>query len=305
MKFNPFKRKSWEKAGNDIKNVVQPVVDTGKQAADAAAKAAADAKRIAEEQARAAEKATKDVAAAADKAAKDAAADADKAAKDAAKTANNVVKDINKQVLKPAGKAIVDGANEVSKQGKFASDEFTAGATVVAREMEKGAYIVRDGAVLVAEWAEANYCQIGMSIALGTIFAAMLYRPEPASIAQTSATMAPLSATAIAYLAAKETVGNVALGTACTLTAQAFVELLWLDPNIRKGVGNANKEILTYGIAFSIQKSFELAAGSFVVPQVGAAMVAGIVTSIASQLVCDGKLPTGAREWAMTGADGG
>lgn len=224
--------------------------------------------------------------------------------KSAEQVAKDAVATVNSTVLKPAGRAIVSSANDVAKKYNYASDEVTAGATVVAQEMEKGAYVVRDGAILVAEWVEANYCQIGMSVALGTIFAAMLYRPEPVSQAQTTATMAPLSAAAVAYLAAKETVGAVVVGTACDFVAGGFVELLWLDPNIRKGVGSANKEILTYAIAFSLSKAFDAAAGSFVVPQVGAAMVAGIVTSIATQLVCDGALPAGARAWAMTAADG-
>ena len=52
MGFNPFSKKSWDKAVNDTKKaVVDPVVDAGKQAADAAAKVAADAQRLAEQQA--------------------------------------------------------------------------------------------------------------------------------------------------------------------------------------------------------------------------------------------------------------
>lgn len=229
---------------------------------------------------------------------------ANDATNETAKIANQVAKEINKQVLGPVGKAVVDNAALVAKQANIASDEFMAGATIVGGELEKSAYVVRDGAILVEKWVEANACNLGMSIALGVLFGAMLYRPDPVSQAQTTATMTPLSAVAIAYLAAKEAVQDTVVGEACGLTAAGFVELLWLSPDIRQGVGNSNKEILTYGIAYCISKSFEVAAGSFVVPQVGAAMVAGIVSSIVSQLVCDGKLPSGARAWAMTGADG-
>lgn len=225
-------------------------------------------------------------------------------ANDAAKVANETIKAINKTVLSPVNKAIVDSTNEVAKKYNYACDEVTAGATMVASEMEKGADVVRDGACLIGEWVESNYCTIGMSVALGTFFAAMLYRPEPECQAQTTATMAPLSATAIAYLAAKETVGDVLVGEACDLTASAFVELLWLIPDVARGVGKANKEIFTAGIAFCLAKSFEVAAGSFVVPQVGAAMCAGVITSITTQLVCDGKLPSGARGWGQTASSG-
>ncbi len=236
--------------------------------------------------------------------AKETAKDTVSAANDAAKAANEAIKVINKTVLSLVNKAIVDSANEVAKKYNYACDEVTAGATMVASEMEKGAAVVRDGACLIEEWVENNYCSIGMSVALGTFFAAMLYRPEPECQAQTTATMAPLSATAITYLAAKETVGDVLVGEACDLTAGAFVELLWLIPEVARGVGKANKEIFTAGISFCLAKSFEVAAGSFVVPQVGAAMCAGIITSITTQLVCDGKLPSGAREWGMTASNG-
>jgi hypothetical protein len=229
---------------------------------------------------------------------------ATKAAGDVTNAANDALKAINKTVLSPVNKAIVDSANEVANTYHYASDEVTAGATIVAGEMEAGAELVRDGACLIGEWVENNYCSIGMSVALGTFFAAMLYRPEPECQAQTTATMAPLSVSAIAYLAAKETVGDVVVGEACDLTAGAFVELLWLIPEVSRGVGQNNKEIFTAGISLCLAKSFEVAAGSFVVPQVGAAMCAGIITSITTQLVCEGKLPSGAREWAETASSG-
>lgn len=223
---------------------------------------------------------------------------------DVTKAAKDTINTINAKVLSPASKAMVASVNDAAKKYNYACDEVTAGATIVASEMEKGVYLARDGACLIGEWVENNYCSIGMSVALGTFFAALLYRPEPECQAQTTATMAPLSATAILYLAAKETVGDVAVGEASDLTASAFVELLWLIPEVARGVGKENREIFTAGISFCLAKSFEVAAGSFVVPQVGAAMCAGIITSITTQLVCEGKLPSGAREWGETASSG-
>ena len=312
MGWNPFKKSSWTQAGNAINNtIVAPVVDTGKAAADAAAKAADDAKRLAETTAAATKKAADDAAAATAKAVKDAADATAKAAVDAAaktaKVATDTVNTINKTVVSTAGKAKVEvtkSAMVTAKVAKAAMNDVEAGSKLAVKGLEQGAYAVVEAGELIAEWAEANYCQIGVSVALGTIFAALLYRPEPSSVATTTAATAPLSATAILYLAAKETVGAVALGTACDLTAKAFVELIWIAPDVRKAIGNSNKQILTDGIAFTLAKSMDAAAGAMIIPQSCAAVVAGIVTTLVAQLACEQTLPSGAREWATTGASG-
>ena len=195
-----------------------------------------------------------------------------------------------------------------AKVADAALNDIDAGSKLAIRAMEQGAragvYGVARGGELMAEWVNANYCQIGVSVALGTVFAALLYRPEPSSVATTTAATAPLSATAIVYLAAKETVGAVALGAACDLTAQAFVELIWMAPDVRKAIGEANKQILTDAIAFTLAKSFDVAAGAMIVPQSCAAVVAGVVTTMVAQLACEQTLPNGAREWATVGASG-
>jgi len=297
MGFNPFSKKSWDKAVDDTKKaVVDPVVDTAKQAADAAAKVAADAQRLAEQQAAEAKRV-------ADAAAK---ATADAAAK-TAKAATDTINTINKTVVSTAGQAkvaVTKSAMATAKVADAAMNDIEAGSKLAVKGLEQGAYAVKDAGELIAAWAEANYCQIGVSVALGSIFAALLYRPEPSSVATTTAATAPLSATAILYLAAKETVGAVALGTACDLTAKAFVELIWIAPDVRKAIGNSNKQILTDGIAFTLCKSIDVAAGAMVIPQSCAAVVAGIVTTLVAQLACERTLPNGAREWATTGASG-
>jgi hypothetical protein len=261
-------------------------------------------------------------------------------AKETTKAVDTVATETTKAV-NVAGKAIVDTTGAVTKEGiQFAEDtansiaketvsaadqvkvtatknamatanvasaamnEIEAGSKLAVKGMEQAGTCVVEAGVLVAEWAEDNYCQIGVSIALGTIFAALLYRPEPVSVATTTAATAPLSSTAILYLAAKETVGAVALGTACDLTAQAFVELIWISDDVRKAIGNKNKQILTDAIAFTLAKSIDAAAGAMIVPQSCAAVVAGIVTTLVAQLACDQTLPNGAREWASTGASG-
>jgi hypothetical protein len=218
--------------------------------------------------------------------------------------AANVIKNTTISAASEVKVAATKSAMATAKVATEAMDDIEAGAVLAAKGMESGLEAVEDAGELIAEWVEANYCQIGVSIALGTIFAALLYRPEPSSQATTVAATAPLSSTAVLYLSAKETVGAVALGTACDLTAQAFVELIWISDDIRKAVGSKNKELLTAAIAFTLSKSIDAAAGAMVVPQSCAAVVAGVVTTIVAQLACEQTLPSGSREWAMTGSSG-
>jgi hypothetical protein len=225
--------------------------------------------------------------------------------------ANETVNNVKNHGISTAGQAkVLATRTALANAGvaQAALNDVEAGSKLAIKAMEQGArqgvYTVAQGGELIAEWAQANYCQIGVSLALGTLFAALLYRPEPSSQATTVAATAPLSSTAIVYLAAKETVGKVALGTACDLTAKAFVELIWMAPDVRKAIGNANKEILTAAIAFTLAKSIDAAAGAMIVPQSCAAVVAGVVTTLVAQIACERTLPEGAREWATVGASG-
>lgn len=229
------------------------------------------------------------------------------AVKSTEQVAKDTVNSVKSIAVGPVYQAYVDTTKNAMKSAKIAEaamDDIEAGAKLAAKGLEQGAYKVAEGGELIAEWVEANYCQIGVSVALGTVFAALLYRPEPASQATTATATAPLSATAIAYLAAKETVGAVAIGTACDLTASAFVELIWIAPDVRKAIGSKNKDILTDAIAFTLAKSIDAAAGAMVIPQSCAAVVAGVVTTLTAQLACERTLPNGAREWGSAGASG-
>lgn len=230
-----------------------------------------------------------------------------KTVKDTEKLAKDTVNTVKNFAVGPVYQVAVDSTKNAMKSANVAveaMDDIEAGAKLAVKGLEDGVYVVAEGGELIAEWVESNYCQIGVSIALGTIFAGLLYRPEPSSQATTTAATAPLTATAIAYLAAKETVGAVALGTACDLTAGTFVELIWMSPDVKKSIGSKNKSLLTAGIAFTLSKSIDKAAGAMIIPQSCAAVVAGIVTTLTAQLACERTLPNGAREWAMAGSSG-
>ena len=291
MGWNPFKKSSWQQVGNAINNtVVQPVANTGNTVINTVIRETPKAINVAGQQIT------------------DGAGKITSQGEQFARNSINAVQGIS---VSAAGQAKIGYARHgawMAKVAEPALNDMDAGGKLAIRAMEQGAkagvYGVARGGELMAEWVQANYCQIGVSVALGTVFAALLYRPEPSSQATTVAATAPLSSTAILYLAAKETVGKVALGAACDLTAQAFVELIWMAPDVRKAIGEANKKILTDAIAFTLCKSFDVAAGAMIVPQSCAAVVAGVVTTLVAQLACEQTLPNGARDWATVGASG-
>jgi len=284
---NPFKKSTWKKIGNDInKAVVKPVEKAVTPVVNTVVKETTKAVNVA---------------------GKTIVDTTGKLTKDAENLAKDTANKIAKETVSAAVQAYTDTTKAALVTAKVADQaigEIEAGAKLTGKVLEKGVYEVAEVGELIEAWVLENYCQIGVSIALGTIFAALLYRPEPSSQATTTAATAPLSATAILYLSAKETVGAVALGAACDLTAKAFVELIWISADIRKAIGNSNKQILTDAIAFTLAKSMDAAAGAMIVPQSCAAVVAGIVTTLVAQLACEQTLPNGAREWATTGASG-
>ena len=290
MGWNPFKKSSWKASWSAVTNVVQPVVKSTNNVINTVIKETPKAINVAGQQIT------------------DGAGNITGQAEQFARNSINKVHTFSNSA---AGEAKIRYARHgawTAKVADAALNDMDAGSRLAIRAMEQGAragvYGVARGGDLMAEWVNANYCHIGVSVALGTIFAVLLYRPEPSSVATTTAATAPLSATAIVYLAAKETVGAVALGAACDLTAQAFVELIWMAPDVRKAIGEANKQILTDAIAFTLAKSFDVAAGAMIVPQSCAAVVAGVVSTMVAQLACEQTLPNGAREWATVGASG-
>ncbi len=294
MGWNPFKKSSWKAVTNTVNSAVNTVVNTVTPAANTVINTV-----------------IKEVPKGISVAGQQITDTAGNLTSQAEQLSRNTINSVSNIGVSAAGQAKIGYARHgawVAKVAEPALNDMDAGGKLAIRAMEQGAragvYGVARGGELLAEWVQENYCQIGVSIALGTVFAALLYRPEPSSQATTVAATAPLSSTAIVYLAAKETVGAVALGAACDLTAQAFVELIWMAPDVRKAIGEANKKILTDAIAFTLCKSFDVAAGAMIVPQSCAAVVAGVVTTLVAQLACEQTLPSGAREWATVGASG-
>jgi hypothetical protein len=300
LSFNKKAFKWVESTADKAKREAKELADrVAREAAAAAAAAKAETERVAAAAKAEAERVAAAAKAEAERVAREAAA----AAQQAQATANNSINSMKAIALGPVYQASVVVTNNAMKQAKVADAALAgieAGAKLAGKALTEGAYQVAAVGVLIAEWVEENYCKIGISIALGTFFAALLYRPEPSSVATTTAATAPLSSTAILYLAAKETVGATVLGIACEFVADAFVTLLLLVSDIKNAIGSA-KDILIDAIAMALAKSIDVAAGAMIIPQSCAAVVAGVITTLTAQLVCKKTLPQGAAVLDVSG----
>jgi hypothetical protein len=199
--------------------------------------------------------------------------------------------------LGPVYQASVDRTNNAMKQANVATDALAgieAGSKIAAKGMMAGAYEVAQAGVWLAEWIDAMQCEIGMNLLLGALFAAKLDLPLPVDVAVATAYLAGV---AIAYKAAPLTTGKEVLGGACDIAAEYFLDVLWSSTSVVSAVGEDNKDALLDSISMTVCKNLKKAPDAFVSGWSGAAIVAGVTISEATQLVCYRKLPQGTKEW--------
>lgn len=309
---------------DDITKAADDVVDgltDAEKAAEKAAKDAADAAaKAAEDAANAVAKAAEDAANAAAKAAQDAIDAANKAAQDVIDATNAVIAEattitndaikqtstilnqtadeivdgtnaaiatLNNTVLEPVQQASVDALNDAAEAAKIASDEFEAGAKVAAAAIEDSALQVEQGLVAIGEYLSSHACSMALGAALTGAFAATLNNPE--TEAETTAMFAPMSV-AVAQKMIVGAAEDVACAAACRTVAASMVEIVWVIPEVKKGVGG-HKDDLIGAVAFTMSMVIDDSPYAFLSPQTASLAVAGIVSFIVSSLVCDGTLP--------------
>jgi len=307
--------KAAEKAATDAANAAaKAATDAANAAAKAAQDALDEAARLAQEAADEAARLAKEATFAAAIAAAQAAADAiEKAANDAAQAAtditnaaiasaaavldmsvdavtdgvNEAIKDINETVLEPVAQASVDALGAAAAAANLAVDEFEAGCVVAAVAIEAGAVQVEEGLVAIGEYLESHACNIALGGLITGAFAGMLN--NPATEAETTAMFAPLSAATAATMVASA-VEEVAYRAVSATIASAMVEVVWVIPEVRKGVGKS-KDALVASVAFLVQCMVQSAPWALLSPQTASVAVAGLVGYVVSSLVCDGTLP--------------
>ena len=274
MGWNPFKKSSWKKLGNDITKTAN---DAGKAITNTANTVAKET-----------EKAANTVAKTATDVVNDAGKALNKTAAQIEAEANKAINDINKQVLQPATQIAVDSYNESAKAANYASDEFTAGLKTAGAAIEDGAVMVGDSLVEAGLYIAEHACLIGVSSAITGAFAASLN--NPATEGETTAMFAPMcSATALAM--AKGALNRAVINTECNACASFLVGMIWNIPDVKKGVGEKHKNDLIAAIAFVMSQAVVKSPWAWLSPQTASIMLSGIVGYIVSELVCTGKLP--------------
>ena len=296
--------KAAEKAAKDAADAVAKAAT---DASNAATKAAQDAFEEAERLAEEAEQATIDAAKAFADALAKAANDAAQAATDITNAAvasaagvldmsvdavnagiDGCIQDINETVLEPVAQVSVDALVEAADAClDLAVDEFEAGCIVAAVAIEAGAVQVEEGLVAIGEYLESHACNIALGGLITGAFAGMLN--NPATEAETTAMFAPLSAATAATMVASA-VEEVAYRAVSATIASAMVEVVWVIPEVRKGVGKS-KDTLVASVAFLIQCMVQSSPWALLSPQTASVAVAGLVGYVVSSLVCDGTLP--------------
>jgi len=293
MPFNPFSASSWTSLGNTIASgsqqaitettrVVNTIVNETPKAINVAGKAITDATG----------KITADGVAFSNQAVNDVKNVSTKTWDMTAQQAQDRVDAIKNTM---AGKVTAEQLVQIEAGIKLATK---------ASQNQFGSFVwqaktqITRSADICAEWCVANQCRIGVSAAIGTLGAASI-----ASKASTTK-MTPLSALSILCVAAKREVGKAAVVGTCDLTAKLMVEMIWLSPDVRRSVGEANKQILQDAIAFTLAKTLLTSAGALIVPESAEAVMWGILATLLADIICGGVVPTGAREWATVGAQG-
>ena len=262
-----------QEAADEAARLAQEAADAAQAAADAIAKAATDAEQAV---------ADIDYAAIAS-----AAGILDITMQDVTDGVNQTIDGINETVLEPVAKASVDALGDAAAACSLAVDEFEAGCIVAAVAIEAGAVKVEEGLVAIGEYLESHACTIALGGLITGAFAGMLH--NPASEAETTAMFAPLSAATAATMVASA-VEEVAYRAVSATIASAMVEVVWVIPEVRKGVGHS-KDALVASVAFLIQCMVQSTPWALLSPQTASVAVAGLVGYVVSSLVCDGTLP--------------
>ena len=265
MGFNPFSKKSWDKAVKDTgkainDNVVKPVVDTGKQAADAA-----------------------------EKAAKDAAAATEKAAKDT----YNATKSFAESLANDTAKAVehttavcVKNADEYSKQGfNVTSDAWKQGTGEVIKYTKEGVVYVEWAANEAYKWADANACYIGLNLAL-TTGCVLYFTPKPDPAEPGTVTSTAISSTYLGYIAVQGS--NTAMAMA---VGEIITKSFLLIPGVK---GNVDEKMLNRVIVNAIATcNPAMLAVSLATPAGVGIFIGSVLSPIVAQLVCEKTAPKG------------
>jgi len=274
MGWNPFKKSSWTKLGNDINNtVVQPVANTVTDTANTVATTVVNTTNTVVNETT---KIGNDIA----KGATEAYNYSADLAKDTAKVTVSVANTVAKNT-EDCAKQGIDVTSDGFKQGtKFAQDAYKEGAEAVQKAAED-AYA----------WADANACRIGLTMGL-TMGIVAYFTPKPAPGDPGTINSTAASMTWVAWFASqagKQVTKTQTMALSCSI-AYIINEGLFIIPGVK---GQVNKNLMFNCLANSINTTISNPVLWGTPAGVGVAVSSGIAPIVAT-LICEGVLPKGA-----------
>ena len=263
MGFNPFSKKSWDKAVSDTKKtVVDPVVKETTKAVDTVVKDTTNVYK-----------------------------DATKVATDAynysVSLANNTA-----AVAQSVGNTIAKNTEEAAKAGfNVASNEWKEGSKFAVEAYKEGSEAIVKAAEDAYAWLDANACRIGLTTALTMgIVAYFTPKPAPADPGTVNSTAASMTWAAwFASQGGKQVTKAQTMALSCSIS-YIITEGIFLIPGVK---GQVNKNLMFNCLANCINTTISNPVLWGTPAGVGVAVGSGIAPIIAT-LICEGVLPKGA-----------
>lgn len=274
MGWNPFKKSSWKKLGDDInKTVVQPVANTATNTANTVANGVTDtANTVVKETT----KVGNDIA---------------KGATEAYNYSADLAKDTARVTVSVAN-TVAKNTEDCAKQGiDVTSDGFKQGSKFAVDAYKEGSEAVQKAAEDAYAWLDANACRIGLTTGL-TIGIVAYFTPKPAPGDPGTVNSTAASATWLAWFASqagKQVTKAQTMALSCSL-AYIINEGLFLIPGVK---GQVNKNLMFNCLANSINTTISNPVLWGTPAGVGVAVSSGIAPIVAT-LICEGVLPKGA-----------
>lgn len=185
-------------------------------------------------------------------------------------------------------KSIVDKVKSDAKKAGLPIDqyvkEFNQGADFIQGAVTEGVEAVE----WVVQYLEQNACQMALTSALSLAFFTILNPTNP----EAEASAAPLSAAAIAYMAAGAA-GKMVLATACYEFACLIATPIYAIPEVKNALSKDGKKVLCSALGNAIYYSIEAAAAAWTVPAAALMMMAAMFSTLIANLACTGTLPNG------------
>lgn len=264
MGFNPFSKKSWDKAVKDTKNAVTGATNTVVSGVTDAANTVA----------KETEKAANTVA-------------------NGATDAYNATKNFAESLAKDTAKAVehttavcVKNADEYAKQGfNVTSDAWKQGTGEVIKYTKEGVVYVEWAANEAYKWADANACYIGLNLAL-TTGCVLYFTPKPDPAEPGTVTSTAISSTYLGYIAVQGS--NTAMAMA---VGEIITKSFLLIPGVK---GNVDEKMLNRVIVNAIATcNPAMLAVSLATPAGVGIFIGSVLSPIVAQLVCEKTAPKG------------